>query len=126
MNTYLVTAAILGFFVGLIHSVVGELMVFSRLRESQWVPTNGGNVLLRPHVRILWASWHVLTVLGWLAASVLWLLAAEPVTDLRSSLLQAIGVAMMLSSMIVLYGTKARHPGWVGLLGVAVLTYMGI
>ena len=125
MNTYLAAAAILAFLVGLVHSLMGEVMVFSRLRESHWVPTNGGKLLLSPHVRILWASWHVLTVLGWLVACALWLLASEPATGLRSSLLQAICWATVISSMIVLYGTKARHPGWVGLLGVAVLTHIG-
>ena len=64
MNTCLLAAAVLTFVVGFIHSVLGEVMVFSRLRKGSWVPTNGGNVLHQGHVRILWASWHVLTVLG--------------------------------------------------------------
>ena len=126
MNIYLLAAAVLTFFVGLIHSVLGEVMVFSRLRKGRWVPTNGGNVLHQKHVRILWASWHVLTVLGWLVAAMLWALATEPAWGLRSFLLQAIIVATFVSSAIVLYATKARHPGWAGLLGVAVLTYLGL
>lgn len=30
-------------------------------------------------------------------------------------------VAMLIASVLVLYGTKAKHPGWIGLLGVAIL-----
>ena len=47
MNTYLLAAAVLTFFVGFIHSVLGEVMVFSKLRKGRWVPTNGGNVCIR-------------------------------------------------------------------------------
>ena len=127
MNTYLVSAAILAFVVGLVHSILGELMVFSRMRQGLIVPTNGGSVLRQPHVRILWASWHVLTIFGWSLAAVLLLLASEPsVGSLRDSLLQAVAVAMLLGSVVVFYGTKARHPGWLGLLAVAALIWLGI
>ena len=127
MNTYLIAAAALAFMVGLVHSVLGEVMVFSRMRQGLIVPTNGGSVLQQRHVRILWASWHVLTVFGWSFAAVLFLLASEPSAGhLRSSLLQAIAIAVLCGSSLVFYGTKARHPGWLGLLGVAVLIWLGI
>ena len=126
MNTYLIAAAVLAFIVGLVHSVLGEVMVFSRMRQGLIVPTNGGSVLQQRHVRILWASWHVLTVFGWSFAAVLFLLSSEPSAEpLRVSLLQAVAVAMLFGSFLVLYGTKARHPGWLGLLGVSVLTWLG-
>ncbi len=123
MNSYLVAAAVLALVVGLVHSVLGETLIFRRLRQRSLVPTNGGNVLLERHVRILWASWHVLTVFGGLIAFQLWQLAANPAAG-RGSLAGAIVVAMILGSLLVLVGTKGRHPGWVGLLGVAALVWM--
>jgi len=127
MNTYLVAAAVLAFIVGLVHSVLGEMMVFSKMRQGRIVPTNGGTVLQQRNVRILWASWHVLTVFGWSFAAVLMLLASAPSAGhLQASLLQSIAVAMLVSSLLVFFATKARHPGWLGLLGVAVLTWLGI
>lgn len=127
MNTYLASAALLAFVVGLVHSVLGEVMIFSRMRQGLVVPTNGGSLLLRPHVRILWASWHVLTIFGWSLAAVLLLLAIEPsIGNLRASLLQVVGVAVLLGSVVVCYATRARHPGWLGLLGVAVLVWLGL
>jgi hypothetical protein len=127
MNTYLSVAAALGFLVGLAHSVLGETMVFSRMRQGLLVPTNGGSVLRQPHVRILWASWHVLTVFGWSLSAMLLLLASEPSAgSLRAALLQSVVAAMLLASVVVMYATKARHPGWLGLLGVAALTWLGI
>lgn len=83
-------------------------------------------MLGRAHVRILWASWHVATVFGWLSAATLMFLAARPVPpDVRQFLLLAIGVAMLAASLLVLWGTKGRHPGWVAMLLVATLSFLG-
>lgn len=64
--------------------------------------------------------------LAGLAAAMLWALATEPAGGCRSFFLQAIIVATFVSSAMVLYATKAHHPGWAGLLGVAVLTYLDL
>lgn len=37
---------------------------------------------------------------------------------------QAIVVAMAAGSFLVFVGTKGQHPGWIGLLGVAVLAWL--
>lgn len=63
-NTMYVAGAVLLTLVGLIHSVLGEVLIFSRMRTEGVVPTNGGSVLRERHVRILWATWHVVTVLA--------------------------------------------------------------
>jgi hypothetical protein len=118
----LCAAAILAFLVGLVHSILGELLIFQRMRQGKLIPTNGGKVVGEGHVRILWASWHVLTVLGWcLAAILFWLSQGQLVGSIL--LTSAIAIAMLVSSLLVLVGTKAKHPGWVGLLGVALLVW---
>jgi hypothetical protein len=126
MNIYLASAGGLAFVVGLVHSVLGEVLIFRRMRVHGLVPTNGGKVIGEGHVRILWASWHLVTVLGWLVAGALVSLAIMPMQPpVQVLALRAIVVAMLASSLLVLVGTKARHPGWVGLLGVAILTWLG-
>lgn len=126
MNPYLVAAAGLALVVGLVHSWLGERWVFSRMRQGGWLPTRGGGVLREAHVRILWASWHGLTVLGWALAAVLLLLAVQPATSaLQTRLLHIVALAMLATALLVFIGTRARHPGWLGLLGVAVLTLLG-
>ena len=122
MNRLLVAAAVLAFLVGLAHSILGEVLIFRRMRERGLIPTNGGRVIGERHVRILWASWHVLTVLGWCLAGILVLLAQAKFQG-SGPLLQAIFLAMLASSALVLIGTRGRHPRWVGLLGVAVLVW---
>lgn len=122
MNTFLAAASAVAFLVGLVHSVLGERMIFRRMRDGQIIPTNGGPRLGEGHVRILWASWHVLTVFGWaMAALLLWLAHHGPQPGLQF-VAPVIAVAMLLGSVLVFVGTRARHPGWVGLLVVAVLT----
>lgn len=126
MNWYFVAAATLVFAIGLVHSLLGERLIFRRMRTTGIVPTNGGQVLREAHVRILWASWHVVTLMGW-CVGVLLLWLAIPSSRLvgHSSMATAVAVTMLVSSILILVGTRGRHAGWVGLLGVAILTSMG-
>lgn len=127
MNAYFIAAAILASVVGLVHSVLGEVMIFRRLRKpGRVIPSEGGALLLGSNVRILWASWHVLTVFGWgMAAILVWLSRAASSRIDVAVIGHAIEMSMLLGSALVLIATKGRHPGWVGLLGVAVLVWLG-
>lgn len=127
MNAYFIAAAALASIVGLVHSVLGEIMIFRRMRKSgRIIPTDGGAILSGPNVRILWASWHVLTVFGWGMAAIVVELAKPTARGSGNDVVeQAIMVSMLVGSVLVLIATKARHPGWVGLLGVAVLVWLG-
>ena len=101
-------------------------MIFRRMRSKSFIPTNGGRVIGEGHVRIIWASWHVLTVFGWLIGAALVWLAAMPVQlQNQGTLLTVIAAAMLVNSALVFIATKGRHPGWVGLLAVAALTWLG-
>lgn len=127
MNLYFVAAGVLAFVIGLVHSVLGERFIFRRMRMNGFIPTNGGQVLREPHVRILWASWHVVTVLGWcIAVALFWLAHPSKAQLVQSTASNAIACALLGSSMLVLVGTKGRHPGWVGLLAAAILVVVGI
>lgn len=121
MNTWLLAAAALAFATGLAHSVMGELLVFQRLRRGTIVPSFGGDVLRERHVRILWASWHVLTLLGWCMAAMLAALAAGPDSDMTRALARLIGLGMLAGAMTVLIATRGRHPGWLAMSLVALL-----
>lgn len=126
MNGYFMAAGALAFATGLIHTVYGERLVFRRMRGAGLIPTNGGQVLREPHVRILWATWHLATVLGWMGAAMLAWLALPAQAGLADSFIsRAIIVANLASSALVFFGTQGRHPGWVALLGTAILTILG-
>lgn len=126
MNWYLIAAGTLALIVGAVHSVLGERLIFKRLRKGSVVPTEGGSALRESQLRILWATWHVATAMGCgLAAVLIWLARPTPEPWLQRPALLAVAMAMLLSAVLVLVGTRGRHPGWAGLLGVALLTSLG-
>lgn len=126
MNKYFVAASAFAFVVGLAHSVLGEVLIFRRLRLRGLVPTNGGNVLGERHVRIIWATWHIVTVFGWCLGAVL-LRLSLPAGRAGSAVFieQAIVLAALAASALVLFGTLGKHPGWIGLLAMAVCAWLG-
>lgn len=126
MNSLLAGAGAVLVVTGLVHSVFGERLIFRRMRRAgSLIPTDGGSALREPHVRILWATWHALSVIGWaLAALLLWY--AHEVPPMPAPLGWAVFGGTTGSSLLVLVGTKGRHPGWIALLAAAVLTLLGM
>jgi hypothetical protein len=96
------------------------------MRSSGVVPTQGGKLLGAGHVRIVWASWHVVSVLAWAVAALLVELGTGPAggPDPQRMLAWIVG-ALLASSALVGLGTRGRHPGWLGLLAVAALAGAG-
>ena len=125
MQIYLFIAGSLAILVGLVHSILGEVLMFSLLRTDGIVPTSAAPPLQQRHVRILWASWHIVSVFGWAFGAILLRMAFEATDrDLFVFVKVSIIVSMFISALIVLVATKGRHPGWGGLLAVAVLTWL--
>lgn len=126
MRAYMFAAGVLALIVGAAHSVLGEILIFRHLRSRGLVPAMGAPPLSERHIRILWASWHLATVFGW-ASGVVLLRLAFPSTEssLQALVENSIILAFLGGSFLVLIGTKGRHPGWIGLLGVAALAWFG-
>jgi hypothetical protein len=122
---YLMFAGTLCFVVAAAHSILGEWLIFRRLRVGGVVPTCAAPPLLERHVRILWATWHATTAFG-CALGVLLIDLASPAgaPGRVESLVDSIAVAMLVAAALVLIATRGRHPGWIGLLGVAVLAWL--
>ncbi len=126
MQAYMFAAGLLALIVGAVHSVLGEILIFRHLRSRGLVPSMGAPPLRERHTRILWATWHLTSVFGW-ASGVVLLRLASPSTEssLQALVENTIVVAFLGGSFLVLIGTKGRHPGWIGLLGVAALAWIG-
>jgi hypothetical protein len=126
MNIHFLAAALLLIVIGLVHSVLGEWLIFRRMRNEGFIPTNGGELLREPHVRIIWATWHLVSVLGWgIATVLLWLAQATQAPLTQSLIPQALSATLAASSALVLIGTKGKHPGWIGLMVAAGLIWAG-
>ncbi|HAX69030.1 MAG TPA: hypothetical protein DCY14_05460 [Anaerolineae bacterium] len=126
MNAYLITAICLLFIVGLAHSTIGEIRIFSRMRsQGRFVPTEGGANISEHQLRILWASWHISTVLAWGICIILWRLSfSSSDVATREFIFNTILLSTFISSLLVLVGTNGKHPGWLGLLGVSILIWI--
>lgn len=122
MNMLLVVAAAGLALVCVVHSVLGEVMVFRTLRTGGVVPTAGHPVLRAWQVRILWATWHLASILGWALSGLLWHLATTTAdADLWARLAQVAVAALLASALLVLGATRGRHPAWAALLAIAAL-----
>jgi drug/metabolite transporter (DMT)-like permease len=123
MNTLYLLAGILAAVTGLVHSVLGEYLIFRHLRNGNLVPSMDAPPLRERNIRIIWATWHLASVFGWAFAGILLKLAMEP-TSPTALVLEAIVFANLGGAILVLVGTRGRHPGWIALLIVALLTWM--
>jgi hypothetical protein len=125
MQTYLAVAAGVAFLTGVAHSVLGEMLIFRQLRRGTLVPEQDAPPLRSRNIRIIWATWHLATLFGWAFAGVLLQLALSPRASLVSLFLNAAIAAYAGGSLLVLVGTRGRHPGWIALAAVAALVWTG-
>ncbi len=125
MQNYLLSAGVLMILIGLAHSVIGEILIFRQLRAGTIVPLLAPPPLRERHLRILWANWHLTSALGWGLAALLILVAVAPDPSSYALHVLIIAIATFAGSLLVLYATKGRHPGWFGLLIAAGLAWLG-
>jgi hypothetical protein len=117
----LFAAATLAAATGIVHSVFGEVLVFRPLRDGGLVPARSAPPLRERHVRILWATWHLASVFGWAFAGILLRVSlGHPLS--APLVLGATACAYLGGALLVLIGTRGRHPGWIALAAVATLT----
>lgn len=128
MNLLLSTAAALAVLTGVVHSCLGERLIFRHLRDrGSFVPSRAAPPLQARHIRILWATWHMVSVLGGVLALILWRLASHPGASVSADwLLNAMAWGFIGGALLVLVGTRARHPGWIALAAIAVMASLGI
>lgn len=129
MNTYLFIAGVLFFLLGIAHSVIGEYLIFKDKRnKGSFVPSKTSTELKEKHLRIIWATWHLSSFIGFCIGAILIKIALEQ-NHLNSNftdfIIQSIIYATFISSFLVLIGTKGKHPGWIGFLIIGILLVIG-
>lgn len=127
MNPWLVTAGLCTLLIGAVHSAMGEQRIFRHLRQGRIIP-NRAEPLLRDHqLRIVWASWHLVTCFGLGIASMLFV-AARPDTapHLRGLLVTTSVLIMLLAALLVAFATRGRHLAWLALSATSTLALVGV
>jgi hypothetical protein len=126
----LTAAAVVLVLLGLLHSVLGEILVFRRLSGAQGVPSLGFPPLVGGRdsaVPTMRACWHLLTVFGWTSAWLIARLGALPELGPGDrTIVQALALSLGACAVVMLVGTRARHLGWIGFLAAAALAWLGV
>lgn len=127
MNYYLLIAGILCFLLGITHSILGEYLIFNKKRnKGSLVPSKKNAALKERHLRILWATWHLASIFGWCIGVILVHHSMQNQNSNTSSIIYlSIISTMFLSSLLVLIGTKGKHPGWIILMIIGILVMIG-
>lgn len=100
-------------------------MIFSKHRSTKgWFQFSTSQHLTEQHWRIMWATWHLASVFGILVASILFHYSMKKVID--SSVLYCMLFGLLGAGLLVGYATRGKHPGWIVLLLIATLIYLGL
>ncbi len=109
-NYYILGAAALCVVLGLIHSVMGEVLIFQRWRRT---PPK----IPRQHRGIIRATWHITTLLAFVMAILMQTISSYPMDMVMHVMWHWTIVACFAACcLLVLWLTKGRHPGWIVLL----------
>ena len=127
MNPWLLTAGLCTLLIAAVHSVMGEQRIFRHLREGGIVPSRCEPLLRAYQMRILWASWHLVSCFG-LSVTALLVVAAQPGTP-PATCIQLTGAAvgvLVLAAVLVAAATRGRHLAWLALSLTAGMALVGI
>lgn len=128
MNQYLWVAGLLCFILGLVHSILGEVLIFRNLRKSKKIiPTIVTSKLKERHLRIIWATWHLTSLFGWYIGAILLKMETKyniQANELFQFILTSTKITMLCSSLLVFIATKGKHLGWAILLIIGILTLL--
>jgi len=129
INTYFLIGGILCFLLGLVHSFLGEYLIFQgKRKKGNLVPTKVGSELKERHLRIIWATWHLASFFGGSIGALLVKISLNQNNldaEFVNFAIQSITITMFASSLLVLIGTKGKHPGWMVLLAIGLLLLFG-
>ena len=127
MNVFLLIAAVVLFFIGIMHTVLaewkGERTLVRRITQLRLLDSSDSQDLLAR--RIVRLAWH-LTSLTWcgIAAALTYLSFAEQTESLKI-VVRILGSTFFLHSVLSLAIARGKHPSWYLFLIVSVFCFLG-
>ena len=115
----LAIAACLTFLIGLIHSVLGEKYLISRLLRRDNLPKLFGDDWFTK--RLLRFAWH-LTTIAWWGMAAIFLELANPEVTLTVNISWILALVFALSGSIALFFSKGKHLSWLVFFAIAGLS----
>lgn len=112
----LLVAVVLTVGIGIVHSVLGERYILTRLFRQPLPKLFGDDWFTKQTLRFVW---HVLTVAWFGFAALLFQLHAG--TPSKSDVLLTIGVTFAVTGLIALIASRAKHLSWIVFGAIAVI-----
>jgi hypothetical protein len=114
----LIVAAILLLLCGVVHSVLGERYLLSRLFKRDNLPhLFGSDAFTKGTLRF---AWHI-TTLCWFGFAALLLLLPD-----STVLLLTVGLIFLASGVLSAYYTKGKHLSWLVFFAISALSFGSI
>lgn len=112
----LLVGAFLLFFIGFVHSYLGEKYILIRLFKRDNLPKLLGSDWFTK--RVLRFAWHLTTIAWWGFAVILYFLSASS-DNIRSEVLMTIAVVFAISGVVSLLFSRGKHLSWLFFFGIA-------
>jgi hypothetical protein len=123
MNIYFIVAAGLALILGLVHSILGELLIFRKFTKDYLPVLVVSKDLVQ---RTLRATWHIPSVLAAGLSAILLRLSLPLSTSIPLEFIErAMVLSFFASTLILVLLTKGKHPGWIVLLSITIFIYLG-
>ncbi|TPN86753.1 hypothetical protein [Aquimarina algicola] len=130
MNIYLFLAGMLCLLLGIAHSIIGERNIFSSKRtKGNIVPTQAGTYITEKHLQIIWVVWHFVSVFIFFIGGIVLNISLNKnkyYQDSNEFIIQAILLTLTATSILILLGTKGKHPVWIAFLIIISLLLIGM
>ncbi len=124
MNAPFLIAAVLLMLMVVVHSVMGERLVFRELLSLPDLPRLGrSRSLMRQTLRF---NWHVTSVIGIVVAATLVSLAAAPEPAAGDQIATAIAIGLLVCALLAGISTRGRHYSWTVFLASSALVWFGM
>jgi len=118
MTFSIAIAGCIAIILSLAHSILGERMVLRRLMAWDGRGSDGSKQLSEQQRRVLWASWHLVTVFGLgFAATLLRASGSESFAGTP----MVLAVTFLAAALYWFWATRGRHPAWILLVAIGLL-----
>ena len=117
----LMLAATLTVAIGLVHSVLGERYILTRLFRRDLPKLFGSDDFTRKTLRF---AWHITTLAWFGIAAVLILVHTGGATN--TSIVLAIAATFALTGLVALVASRGRHLSWIVFGAIAALCYFAV
>lgn len=118
-------ATLLLIFIGFIHSILGEKYILIRLFRLDNLPHLMGSDWFTK--RTLRFAWHITTLAWWGFACMLFIMSNEQnIETLKAKMLWVIVSVFLISGIISLIFSRAKHLSWIVFLLISLLCFLAI